>query len=74
MIGLIIVSGMLVDDAIVVVENIFRRIEKGEEFRTAIIEGTAEMITPVTASVLTTVAAFSPMLFMLMESVATMAL
>ncbi|MEK6627317.1 MAG: efflux RND transporter permease subunit [Bdellovibrionota bacterium] len=64
LIGLIIVSGMLVDDAIVVVENIFRRYEDGEDLDTAIFEGTVEVIPAVTASVLTTVAAFSPMLFM----------
>lgn len=64
MIGLIIVSGMLVDDAIVVVENIFRRLENGDPFDVAIIDGTSEIFPAVTASVLTTVAAFSPMLFM----------
>lgn len=64
LIGLIIVSGMLVDDAIVVVENIFRRYEQGGDLNIAIYEGTTEVIPAVTASVLTTVAAFSPMLFM----------
>lgn len=62
--GLIIVSGMLVDDAIVVIENIFRKIEDGVEFEKAIIDGTAEVVAPVCASVLTTVAAFAPMMFM----------
>jgi multidrug efflux pump subunit AcrB len=64
LIGLIIVSGMLVDDTIIVTENIFRRLENGEEMTSAIVEGSAEMVAPVTASVLTTVAAFGPMLFM----------
>ena len=64
LIGLIIVSGMLVDDAIVVIENIYRKLEDGMDQETAIIDGAAEMVAPVTASVLTTVAAFSPMLFM----------
>lgn len=64
LIGLIIVSGMLVDDAIVVTENIYRRLELGDNSETAIIEGASEMVAPVFASVLTTVAAFSPMLFM----------
>jgi multidrug efflux pump subunit AcrB len=36
MIGLIILSGMLADDAIILVENIFRRIESGENFKTAL--------------------------------------
>lgn len=64
LIGLIIVSGMLVDDVVVVVENVYRRLEGGENSETAIIDGTTEMIPAVTASVLTTVAAFGPMLFM----------
>lgn len=64
LIGLIIVSGMLVDDTIVVTENIFRRLEGGEDRDTAIVDGATEMVAPVVASVLTTIAAFSPMLFM----------
>ncbi len=64
LIGLIIVSGMLVDDTIIVTENIFRRLENGEPMQDAIVEGASEMVAPVTASVLTTVAAFGPMLFM----------
>lgn len=64
MIGLIIVSGMLVDDAVVVVENIYRRVERGDSVDVAVVDGTREMIPAVTASVLTTTAAFSPMLFM----------
>ena len=49
MFGLIIVSGMIVDDAIVVGENIFRRIEHGEAPMVAV-RGASEMIAPVTAS------------------------
>jgi multidrug efflux pump subunit AcrB len=64
LIGLIIVSGMLVDDAVVVAENIFRRYELGEDVHTAIVEGTLEVVPAVTASVLTTISAFGPMLFM----------
>ncbi|MBK9294213.1 MAG: efflux RND transporter permease subunit [Oligoflexia bacterium] len=64
LIGLIIVSGMLVDDTIVVTENIYRRLESGEDRDEAIVTGATEMIPPVVASVLTTVAAFAPMLFM----------
>lgn len=64
LIGLIIVSGMLVDDTIVVTENIYRRLESGEDRDTAIVEGAIEMVPAVVASVLTTVAAFGPMMFM----------
>lgn len=60
--ALIIVLGIVVDDAIVVGENIYEKIEKGMRPMQAAIAGTVEMITPVTFSVLTTVAAFSPLL------------
>ncbi len=62
--GLIIVLGMLVDDAIVVSENIYRHIEKEGKSWTSIVSGTTEVMGPVTASVLTTAFAFAPMLFM----------
>lgn len=62
--GLIIVIGMLVDDAVVVCENIWRRLEEGDELYTAVVEGTHEVLGAVVASVLTTVSAFGPMLFM----------
>lgn len=64
MMGLIIVVGMLVDDAIVVTENIVRHIESGVEPIKAGIRGAQEIWAPVTASVLTTVMAFFPMLTM----------
>jgi multidrug efflux pump subunit AcrB len=64
MMGLIIVIGMLVDDAIVISENIYRYIEEGLDVREACIRGTAEVVAPVTATITTTIAAFGPMLFM----------
>jgi multidrug efflux pump subunit AcrB len=64
MMGLIIVVGMLVDDAIVISENIYRYIEMGMDVLESCIRGTIEVIAPVTATVTTTVAAFAPMLFM----------
>ncbi|MBD3271901.1 MAG: AcrB/AcrD/AcrF family protein, partial [Elusimicrobia bacterium] len=64
MFGLIIVLGMLVDDAIIVAENIYRHKEKGLSIDDAAIVGTNQVIIPVIASVLTTVAAFMPLLFM----------
>lgn len=63
MMGLIIVVGMLVDDAIVISENIFRYIEEGMDLHEACVRGTTEVIAPVTATITTTVAAFAPMLF-----------
>jgi multidrug efflux pump subunit AcrB len=64
MIGLIIVTGMVVDDAIVVCENIWRNVELGKPLSEASREGAIEVLLPVTASVLTTVLFFAPMLTM----------
>ena len=64
MFGLILVLGMLVDDAIVVAENCYRYMEKGMDPREAAIRGTSEVIRPVTATILTTVIFFSSLLFM----------
>jgi multidrug efflux pump subunit AcrB len=64
LLGLIIVSGMLVDDAIVVSENISRYMRMGFTPEEAATKGTAEIWPAVTASVLTTVVAFLPMMFM----------
>ena len=62
--GLILVLGMIVDDGIIIAENVYRHIEDGMLPREAAIYGTGEVIKPVTATILTTVAAFSPLLFM----------
>jgi len=61
--ALIITLGMVVDDAIVVGENIYDKMESGMTRWKAAIAGAQEMATPVTFSILTTVAAFAPMLF-----------
>ena len=55
--------GMLVDNAIVIVENIFRYMEQGVPRLQAAVKATAEVAQPVAASTLTTVAAFFPILF-----------
>ncbi len=64
LIGLIIVSGMLVDDAIVVTDNAVRLMDEGMSPRDAAVVGTQQIWPAVTASVLTTVVAFLPMMFM----------
>lgn len=64
MFGLIIVLGMLVDNGIIVAENVYRYMEDGMPPRQAAVKGAEEVIRPVTAAVLTTIAAFSPLLFM----------
>jgi len=60
----VLVTGIIVDDAIVVCENIYRHIQEGSEIYQAIITGTAEVGLPVISSTLTTVSAFLPMLIM----------
>jgi multidrug efflux pump subunit AcrB len=61
MFGLIIVIGILVDDAIVVAENITAKHEQGLSSSQSAIEGTTQVGWPVVATVLTTVAAFMPL-------------
>lgn len=63
--GLILVLGIIVDDAIVVIENIFRYIEKGFPPVQATLEGSREVLAPVLASVTTNMAAFFPLFFMI---------
>lgn len=64
MFALIVVLGMLVDDAIVVGENIYRHMEEGKGPMEAAVLGTSEVGKPVLATVLTTIAAFLPMLML----------
>jgi multidrug efflux pump subunit AcrB len=61
--AVILVMGMVVDDAIVVAENIQRLMDKGMDARTAAVEGSRFVSTPVIAAVITTCFAFIPMLF-----------
>ncbi len=61
--SLILALGMLVDNAIVIVENIYRHMQLGEDRIHAAMHGTAEVAWPVIASTATTIAAFCPMLF-----------
>ena len=61
--GLTLGVGMLVDSAIVVLESIHRQREKGLSIYQAAIQGTSEVGGAVTASVLTTVAVFIPIVF-----------
>ncbi|MCO4743889.1 MAG: efflux RND transporter permease subunit [Proteobacteria bacterium] len=61
--SLILALGMLVDNAIVVVENIYRHMEMGKDRVEAAIDGTNEVAVAVAASTATTVAAFLPLVF-----------
>ena len=64
MLGFIMVLGMLVDDAIIVGENITWHMENGKRPIAAAVDGSVEIIGPVTATILTTVVAFGPLMFM----------
>lgn len=62
--GMIIVVGILVDDAIVVGENIYAHFERGKPPLQAAIDGAFEMLGPVCASVGTTIIVFLPFFFL----------
>ncbi|MFB4164425.1 efflux RND transporter permease subunit [Alteribacillus sp. JSM 102045] len=61
--GLALGIGMLVDNAIVVIENIYRHLSMGKTSRQAAAEGTKEVGGAITASTLTTVSVFLPIVF-----------
>ncbi len=64
LLGTLIALGMLVDEAIVVAENIYRHLEMGKPPREAAIDGAAEMFPAILTATLTTVFAFLPLLIM----------
>lgn len=61
--GLALGGGMMVDNAIVVLENIFRHRQEGEGLIKAAVDGSAEMANAIVASTLTTMAVFLPIVF-----------
>jgi len=61
--GMILVVGILVDDGIVIAENIFVHFEKGKNPFQSALDGTMEVAPSVFTSVMTTIAAFSILLF-----------
>lgn len=61
--SLILAQGMLVDNAIVIIENIYRHIGLGKSPVKAAMDGTAEVAWPVITATATTVGAFAPMAF-----------
>ena len=62
--GMIIVSGILVDDGIVIGENIYNHFERGKTPIQAAIDGTLEVVPSTISSVLTTIVAFSTFFFL----------
>ena len=63
MFGLILVLGMIVDDAVVVSENIYSQFRKGEGRYEAAYKGSTRVFWPILASSLTTIGAFVPLMF-----------
>ncbi|PLY14434.1 MAG: AcrB/AcrD/AcrF family protein [Sedimenticola sp.] len=64
LLGVVISLGMLVDDAVVVVESIYYRLQRGSDALTATLEALKEVVAPVTTAVLTTMAAFLPLMLL----------
>jgi len=64
LLGVVIALGMLVDDAVVVVESVYQRLQQGLEPMRAVIDALGEVFAPVTTSVMTTMAAFLPLMLM----------
>ncbi|MFN4148328.1 MAG: efflux RND transporter permease subunit, partial [Rhodocyclaceae bacterium] len=64
LLGVVIALGMLVDDAVVVVEAIYYKMQRGVEALEASIAAMREVFAPVTSSVLTTMAAFLPLMLL----------
>ena len=62
--GLALGAGMLVDNAIVVMENIFRNLESGLSLRDAAILGTSQVSGAITSSTLTTIVVFLPIVYL----------
>lgn len=63
MFAFLVVLGIVVDDAIVVGENVYEYRQQGMDFLSAAIRGTREIATPVTFSIITTIVAFVPLMF-----------
>ncbi|HLS92716.1 MAG TPA: efflux RND transporter permease subunit [Microbacterium sp.] len=61
--GLALGTGMLVDNAIVILENIYRQREQGLAPREAAVAGASEVASSIVAGTLTTIAAFAPVVF-----------
>lgn len=64
LLGIVIVLGMLVDDAVVIVESIYFRLQRGADAFEASLEALREVGLPVLAAVATTVAAFLPLMLL----------
>lgn len=63
LVGMALAIGMLVDNSVVVLENIYRLAGQGKNFKTAVIQGTTEVWRSIFASTLTTLIVFLPFIF-----------
>ena len=64
LLGVVIVLGMLVDDAVVMVEALYYRLQRGQEAVSAAIDSIQEVGKPVTSAVFTTISAFTPLMLL----------
>lgn len=64
LLALILSLGIVVDDAIIIIENVYRHVQAGASRASAAVVGTGEVLWPVLASTATTCSAFLPMLLM----------
>ena len=64
LLGVVIVLGMLVDDAVVVVEALYYRLQRGQQAVAAALDSLAEVGRPVTSAVFTTISAFFPLILL----------
>lgn len=62
--ALVLVLGMIVDHAIVIIENIYRHRQEGKDIEDAVEAGTNEVVIPVIAATATTIAAFLPLILL----------
>lgn len=64
LLGIVLATGLVVDDAIVVMENIYAKIEKGEKAREAAHKGSKEIVFAVISTTVTLIAVFLPIIFL----------
>ncbi|QJD96427.1 efflux RND transporter permease subunit [Mucilaginibacter robiniae] len=64
LLGIVLATGLVVDDGIVVTENIYKKIEEGMEIRKAAFEGSAEIFFAVISTSVTLAAVFLPIVFL----------
>jgi multidrug efflux pump subunit AcrB len=64
LLGVVIALGMVVDDAVVIIEAVYYRMERGQAALDAVLEGVREVAAPVVSSILTTIAAFLPLMLL----------